>query len=138
MILVITKIDRVEASRVEEVARTVMALVPERMLKAFPVSNVSGEGVPELQGWLDKRATGFKARRAAGNFRLYTDRVFTLKGVGLVVTGTAVSGQVSLRHLSPAKLYIGTQRLACRIFFIEPADSFNKAGHGNSLAFGAH
>ena len=196
---VITKVDRVEATRVDELALAIKALLPGGVLEVFPVSNVSHQGVPELQRWLDQRATTFKPRRATGNFRLPVDRAFSLKGVGLVVTGTAVAGRVavgdelevlpagekvrvrslrvrdceaqsgqagdrcalnivgskdvrrgsmlsainclsysshldvrfslltaapfSLKHLSPAKLYIGTQRLACRIFFIEPAES---------------
>lgn len=60
----------------------------------FPVSALSGAGVPALRGHLVGAAAAHRKRIAEGPFRLAVDRAFTLKGIGTVVTGTAHSGQV--------------------------------------------
>jgi selenocysteine-specific translation elongation factor len=62
----------------------------------FEVSATQGEGVEALHRHLLDAAGHLAARAAAGGFRHAIDRCFTLQGVGLVVTGTAFSGQVSV------------------------------------------
>ena len=95
----LTKIDRVSAERVQEVKAGIDGLLAETGLAgipAFPLSNITGEGVPALRAHLEKAATGIAARAARGHFRLAVDRCFTLHGTGLVVTGTAFSGSVKV------------------------------------------
>ena len=62
--------------------------------RAIPVSSVTGEGLPALKEDLARIAARVQARSAEGIFRLPIDRVFTLKGVGTVVTGTVISGSL--------------------------------------------
>ena len=96
-IVVISKIDRVEPKRVSAVAQQVQALLGKDYCRAiFPVSNTSGEGIAALQQYLDERALAHQQRSCAGNFRLSVDRAFLLKGTGLVLTGTAISGKVAV------------------------------------------
>jgi selenocysteine-specific elongation factor len=96
-LVVISKIDRVEPERVTAVADAARKLLGEDYCcAAFPVSNSSGEGVAALQQYLDKRAVTHRQRSSAGNFRLSVDRAFLLKGIGLVLTGTVISGAVAV------------------------------------------
>jgi selenocysteine-specific elongation factor len=95
IVSVITKIDRVEPVRMRAVHREIDALLPANT-RAFAVDNLTGEGVHPLQEYLDREALAHKPRSAGGHFRLSIDRAFSLKGTGLVVTGTALAGSVAV------------------------------------------
>lgn len=108
---VISKIDRVDAGRIEEVTQSVATLLTNFQGKApvlFPVSNTLGEGIPALQSWLEARLLAQPETAGEDIFRMTVDRVFTLRGVGLVVTGTILAGIVnredSVRFLPGGKL----------------------------------
>ena len=95
----VTKIDAVTPARLQEVQDEVQGLLARTFLAAAPilaVSSTSGEGVETLKAHLEEVAETSAERSAKGYFRLAIDRVFTLQGVGLVVTGTAHSGQVKV------------------------------------------
>src|SRR5690606_26799077 len=62
----------------------------------LPVSSVTGEGIETLRLALAQAATATAARALDRRFRLSVDRSFALKGSGTVVTGTVLSGQVSV------------------------------------------
>ncbi|MSP68118.1 MAG: selenocysteine-specific translation elongation factor [Alphaproteobacteria bacterium] len=94
----LTKIDRVEAPRRAAAEEEVRAALKGTLLAAaplFPVSALTGEGLPAVRGWLEAAAVGIPARDAEGGFRLAIDRAFVLPGPGLVVTGTVASGRVA-------------------------------------------
>ncbi|HVB14955.1 MAG TPA: selenocysteine-specific translation elongation factor [Stellaceae bacterium] len=100
---VITKIDRVPDERRAAVATEIAALLAEAGYAdspIYPVSSVTGDGIPELTEHLRQGARAAAAERAArpasGGFRLAIDRVFSLPGIGLVVTGTAAAGAVAI------------------------------------------
>jgi selenocysteine-specific elongation factor len=95
-VLVISKIDRVEPQRVAEVSAAAQALIDAGSVRVFPVSNTVGTGINELLQYLEKRAQACVQRSREGLFRLSVDRVFTLKGAGLVVTGTATAGAIAV------------------------------------------
>ncbi|MFJ2484706.1 selenocysteine-specific translation elongation factor [Pseudomonas sp. NPDC087639] len=98
-LVAITKCDRVEAGRVEEVQRQVLDLLEAgRFAEApiVPVSSVSGQGVDELRQVLLESQSAVQARSREGGFRLAIDRAFSVAGAGIVVTGTALSGVVSV------------------------------------------
>jgi selenocysteine-specific elongation factor len=92
-ILLLTKVDRVDFERVDEVEDNCLSLLPDGT-DVFRVSNISGEGIPQVQEFLDARGRDWRRQNIKGRFRLSTDRAFHLKGAGLVVTGTAISGRV--------------------------------------------
>ena len=97
--IALTKIDAVDAGRVAEVRAQLarwLAGTPAAAWPVFALSSVSGEGVAELDAFLRQAAAQFAARPAEGMFRLAVDRVFTLAGVGTVVTGTVHAGRVRL------------------------------------------
>ncbi|MEG2392969.1 MAG: selenocysteine-specific translation elongation factor, partial [Pseudomonas sp.] len=96
-VVAITKCDRVEAGRVEEVRRQVESLLATRPYAGAPllaVSSVTGEGVDALREAL-LQIEG-EERSRDGGFRLAIDRAFSVAGAGIVVTGTALSGSVAV------------------------------------------
>lgn len=92
-ILLLPKVDRVDVERVDEVENKCLSLLPDGT-EVFRVSNISGEGIPQVQEFLDIHGRDWRRQNIKGRFRLSTDRAFHLKGAGLVVTGTAISGRV--------------------------------------------
>ncbi len=95
----ITKIDRAEPDRVEEVIELTEMLLDGTSLEGapvFPVSGISGDGVIELRTHLETVAAAFDSSQHDGNFRLAIDRRFTVPGAGLVVTGSVFSGKVAV------------------------------------------
>ena len=67
-------------------------LVPRAAVVA--TSAVTGEGLDELRAALAEAADRVEQRPSTGPARLFVDRVFTLRGIGTVVTGTLWSGSV--------------------------------------------
>ena len=97
-VIALTKIDRVNAARSSEVESQIRTLVMGTTLESaeiVPVSCVSGVGVEALSAMLSAAARSTPQRAQSGHFRLAADRCFTLPGIGLVVTGTVYSGEVS-------------------------------------------
>lgn len=98
-IAIITKIDRVPAERVDEVAAQVRALLASTALstiEVLPVSPTKGDGVDQLRDKLTAAAREHSGREHAGrNLRYAIDRVFTIAGSGTVVTGTVFNGAVA-------------------------------------------
>jgi selenocysteine-specific elongation factor len=97
-VVAITKVDRVEPSRLSEVCESMNALLaPTRLARAaiFPVSAPTGQGIPALRDHLFARAAAASRKRHGSLFRLPIDRSFVLEGAGRVVTGTIASGRVS-------------------------------------------
>jgi selenocysteine-specific elongation factor len=112
--LVITKIDRVAGTRVEEVIAEMKDLLRGTTLdgmSVFSLSAQTGEGVERLKQHLVAAARTMPAPSVRGNFRLAVDRCFTIAGAGLVVTGTVLSGSVSLGERVRALLAGGEARV---------------------------
>lgn len=109
-VVVVTKTDLASGERIAEVTGQINeAIANTSFAKAdvMAVSVITGRGIDELRKYLIASASGIHARSAEGRFRLAVDRVFTLPGVGVVVTGTVLSGLVRLGdqvQLSPSGL----------------------------------
>ena len=98
-LIVLTKIDLVDRELLELVKEEVTDIAENTFLKGAPilfVSSTTGEGVPQLISTLDLLAKEVEERSSDGLFRLPIDRVFVIKGFGTVVTGTMISGSLSL------------------------------------------
>lgn len=95
----LSKADRVDDERVEQVRQDIQALLgggPLDGAPIFPLSAASENdaGVAALRTHLHGQAQTWQARDDGGLFRLAIDRVFTLAGHGTVVTGTVSGGRV--------------------------------------------
>ena len=96
-IFVITKADLVPASRIAEVEEEIDILTLGTTLENSPklaVSSVTGQGLEELKTLVSTTLKSHTQTPPGGYFRLPVDRAFVLQGHGVVVTGTALSGEV--------------------------------------------
>ena len=119
-IAVITKIDVVDAARVELVRNAVDRLLAGTSLAGSPViavSSIDGRGIDGLRTALvdlrDRTLDGAGPARLAGS-RLAVDRAFSVKGRGLVVTGTlrgAPLGRNATLRLVPGGGHIRAREL---------------------------
>ena len=97
--IVITKIDAVAPERVMEVAQKARELVDARCEsegKVFQVSSITGDGIATLKSHLESVRPKGRDQALDRGFRLSIDRRFHVSGAGLVVTGTASTGNVSV------------------------------------------
>ncbi len=98
-VVVLSKADLADEDRRTEAAAQIRNVVAGTTLAEcpiIPVSAVTGEGIELLKEHLRTAAAVRRARDAAGLFRLSVDRSFILPGAGTVVTGTVLSGAVSV------------------------------------------
>ncbi|QDK18743.1 selenocysteinyl-tRNA-specific translation elongation factor SelB [Leclercia adecarboxylata] len=91
----LTKADRVDDARVEAVRDEVLATLRDfgfADATLFVTVATEGRGIDALRAHLQQLPA--RAHADHHRFRLAIDRAFTVKGAGLVVTGTALSGEV--------------------------------------------
>jgi selenocysteine-specific elongation factor len=98
-LVVLTKVDLVETDWLELVEEEVREALKGTFLDGAPIvgfSAVTGFGKDTLLATLADLAANVPPKPVTGIFRLPIDRVFTIKGFGTVVTGTAISGRVKV------------------------------------------
>ncbi|HVI55957.1 MAG TPA: selenocysteine-specific translation elongation factor [Luteibacter sp.] len=109
-LIALTKADLATAKRLDEVRQQIRDTTKGTALAdaaILAVSSTTGQGIDALRERLVAEARALDERSDAGRFRLAIDRVFTLAGIGVVVTGTVLSGVVRVRdavRLSPSGL----------------------------------
>ena len=97
-VVALTKADLVDDELLELARADVaqfLAATPYAQSPIVTVSARDGRGLPELLEALAAAAAATVAGRREGSARLPVDRVFALKGIGAVVTGTLWRGAVS-------------------------------------------
>jgi selenocysteine-specific elongation factor len=98
-LVAISKCDRVDPARVQTVREQIQTLLAPGPFADAPhiaLSSVTGEGVEALRSALLHAQREVHQRSTRGGFRLAIDRAFSVAGAGIVVTGTALSGQVAV------------------------------------------
>jgi len=98
-ILVMTKSDLVDEEILEVATEEARDLVVGTFLEGKPVVAVSaheGTGLDDLKLALKAEALALPRRQEEGLFRLPVDRIFSMPGAGVVVTGTCWSGAVKV------------------------------------------
>ncbi|WP_285435037.1 selenocysteine-specific translation elongation factor [Pseudomonas sp. fls2-241-R2A-110] len=98
-LVAISKCDRVDPARVQTVREQIQTLLAPGPFADAPhiaLSSVTGEGVEALRAALLYAQREVHQRSPLGGFRLAIDRAFSVAGAGIVVTGTALSGQVAV------------------------------------------
>ena len=96
-VFVITKVDLATPARIEEVEEEIRGLAAGTSLEGAPIvcfSSATGEGLDQLRVEIERALRGMEKASPPGYFRLPADRVFVLQGYGVVVTGTALQGEV--------------------------------------------
>ena len=98
-VVALTKVDLVDSDTVELVQLETAELVVGSFLEGaavVPVSARTGDGLAEVRSALFEMARQVVNRSSRGAVRLPIDRAFSVKGFGTVVTGTLVSGRVTV------------------------------------------
>lgn len=88
----LTKADRVSEERISEVRSQINALLGN--VPVFITAATDGLGIDELRQHI--QALPERPHPRQHRFRLAIDRAFTVKGAGLVVTGTSLGGEVNV------------------------------------------
>ena len=116
-VVAITKIDRVDVARIDEVTAEVADLLVSTSMsnaRMFPVCAPRGTDIDALRDALHARLPATRNRNSKGLFRLAVDRCFSLHGVGLIVTGMVFSGQAQVGErllISPAGIEARVRRI---------------------------
>ena len=104
-LLVITRADLADPADAMRQAAERIAATSLSQVEAVAVSAVSGAGLPQLTGALDRLASRLPSPDRDSPVRLWVDRAFSIKGSGTVVTGTLAAGTIRERQellLTPA------------------------------------
>ncbi len=98
-VVVVTKIDMVDSDWLELVQEDIRSFMKGTFLEGMPIVPVSaftGYGIPELLRVIQQSVAAIKESQDIGILRIPVDRVFSMKGFGTVITGTLVSGSVTV------------------------------------------
>lgn len=99
LVAALTKVDRVAPQRAAEARAEVEALLASGRFagaEVLPLSPVTGHGLDRLRERLAQEAHRAVERDTTRRFRLHVDRAFVMDGLGLVATGTVISGAVAV------------------------------------------
>jgi selenocysteine-specific elongation factor len=91
-VVAVTKADAADAETLELALEEAKELVPGAPVVA--TSAARGQGLDELRAALGRVADRVEHQASLQATRLFVDRVFTLRGIGTVVTGTLWSGSI--------------------------------------------
>ena len=98
-LVALNKVDRVDEDRVSEVRNEVRDLGLGTFLEDAPTIELScetGTGFADLRQHLAEAAAKDPDREQDAPFRLAIDRAFTIRGSGVVVTGTVTAGSAAV------------------------------------------
>jgi selenocysteine-specific elongation factor len=96
-LIAVTKSDLVEEDWIHLVEDEIRSFAKGSFLEnaeIIPVSSKTGHNVDTLKEKIRELVLDADPKSESGIFRLPVDRIFTLKGFGTVVTGTALSGSI--------------------------------------------
>jgi selenocysteine-specific elongation factor len=94
-LVVINKMDKVDSEWLELMEEEIKIFLNGTFLEQAPVCRVSavtGDGVSGLKETLGQIAAQIPARDTKAPFRLWIDRTFSIKGHGVIITGSVLSG----------------------------------------------
>ncbi|NHZ70903.1 MAG: selenocysteine-specific translation elongation factor, partial [Proteobacteria bacterium] len=96
-VIALTRTDLVDDDTIELATLEILDEIEGTALASWPivaVSAITGRGLDELTEEIRVRVTGSPA--GEGPFRMWIDRSFTIRGAGLVVTGSISQGSLSI------------------------------------------
>ena len=134
IIAIISKIDLVDNERLEELKNKVHDFLIKENIKNFYIqyfSAVSNKGLKEILNLTEKISNSIERKKDTKPFRMSISRVFSLKGIGTVVTGYPLSGEVNIN----SKLELLPSKKNCTIKNIQIAENNVKnASIGSTIA----
>lgn len=96
-IVVLNKADLVDEEMLELAELEIAEFLEGTSLSevaVIPVSSITGKGINELVAEITKLSPEVKEKKDNGQFRMYIDRIFNVKGIGFVVTGSVLDGKL--------------------------------------------
>lgn len=134
-VIALTRIDLVDADRLARIREELEPLLAGTSLEAaprIPVSGQTGEGLEDLRSALGAMArAGSRRIRSGDGFRLAVDRVFSIRGAGLVVTGCVHAGRVRVGD----ELAVSGEEGRARVRSLRARDrEVTEAGTGDRVA----
>jgi selenocysteine-specific elongation factor len=97
-VVALTKIDLVDDELIEIASDEISEYLNKTELKNMPIvgiSTVTGKGKDELLTAIDRTIKKIEEKDKGNLFRMYIDRIFTVKGHGSVVTGSVTGGSAA-------------------------------------------
>lgn len=97
-LIVVTKCSKVDREWLEEIKLDIREKFKDTFLEdvdIHEVDSITGAGLKELITSLDKASSEVTGKNISGHFRMPVDRVFSISGIGTVVTGTILNGSVN-------------------------------------------
>lgn len=98
-ILVMTKSDLASREELEEATEMTQEMLVGTSLEGIPsvsVSSITGDGIETLKQMIVEQVDlATETKEHDGIPRLYVDRVFTVQGFGVIVTGTLIGGTIN-------------------------------------------
>ncbi|MCK5774835.1 MAG: selenocysteine-specific translation elongation factor [Bacteroidales bacterium] len=98
-IIALNKIDLVDEELAEMAKLEIMEWLEGSGFEDAPivgVSSTTGEGLNELIKEIDQVIPQIEEKEKGNFFRMYADRLFTVKGMGSVVTGSVLNGELNM------------------------------------------
>ena len=92
-VIALSKVDLVDTAQTASQVRAQLIGTPFEQAPIVETSIVTRQGLEELKAALARELSGLSRQRDVGKPRLFVDRVFSLRGVGTVVTGTLGGGK---------------------------------------------
>ncbi len=96
-VVALTKTDLVDDELIEMARYEISDFLENTSLKDAPVVGIScltGKGKQELIQAIESVVSQINPKKPEGIFRMYIDRIFTVKGFGNVVTGSVLGGSI--------------------------------------------
>jgi selenocysteine-specific elongation factor len=96
-IVVLNKIDLVDDEMAELAEMEIAEFLEGTSFENAPivgVSSVTGEGLDKLIEKITEIIPKIEERKSTDYFRMYIDRIFNVKGIGFVVTGSVLEGEL--------------------------------------------
>lgn len=94
-IVVLNKADLVDEEMLELAELEIDEFLEDSSFKNVPivrVSSITGQGIEKLVAEISKLLPEVKEKKDTVQFRMYIDRIFNVKGIGFVVTGSVLDG----------------------------------------------
>lgn len=123
-VIVLTKCDLVSSEQKEKVKENIKNLVENSFLESSEILEVSIKNLISYENLKNyiikdiekiKKSENFSEDYNKKDFKMYVDRTFSVKGFGTVVTGTALSGEISVNDF----LYVYPKNIKVKVKGIE-------------------
>lgn len=97
-LIVVTKCSKVNKEWLEEIKLDIREKFKDTFLEDAhiqEIDSITGLGLKKLVTLLDKASAEVTEKNKSGHFRMPVDRVFSISGIGTVVTGTILNGSIN-------------------------------------------